>query len=100
MAAYVIVDVDVRDPVRYQDYIRMVPSTIAAFGGKFVVRGGRAERLEGEWVPKRMVVIQFESVERAKEWWASDLYAGPKSLRQSLSTANMIVVEGVGPRVP
>ena len=95
MAAYVIVDVEVLDPVAYQRYKEQVPATLAAYGGRFVARGGRAERLEGDWRPQRIVILEFESLERAKAWWGSTEYAGPKKLRQSASTADMIVVEGV-----
>jgi uncharacterized protein (DUF1330 family) len=95
MAANVIVDVAIHDPVRYREYVESVPPTIAAYGGRFLVRGGRAERLEGTREPKRVVVLEFDSVERAKAWWGSSEYAGPKRLRQSASAAEMIVVEGV-----
>jgi len=95
MAAYIIVDVDIQDPDRYAEYVRSVPPTIAAFGGRFLVRGGRAENLEGGWQPKRIVVLEFDSFERAKAWWASAQYAAPKRLRQSASVTGMIVVEGV-----
>lgn len=95
MAAYIIVDVEIEDPVTYDEYIKVVPPTIARFGGKFLVRGGRAERLEGAWEPRRIVVLEFESLARAKQWWASEEYRGPKALRQSCSSAKMIVVEGV-----
>lgn len=99
MAAYIIVDVEILDPARYQEYVKVVPPTMAAYGGKFLVRGGRAERLEGDWVPGRVVVLEFDSVERAREWWNSAEYSGPKKLRQSASVANMIVVEGISKAV-
>jgi uncharacterized protein (DUF1330 family) len=95
MAAYVIVDIDVHDPERYADYVRAAPATIARFGGRYIVRGGKAEKLEGAWDPKRVVVLEFATAERAREWWASAEYAEPKRLRQSTAAANMIVVEGV-----
>ena len=95
MAAYVIADVKVEDPVEYEDYKQMVPATIAAYGGKFIARGGRTEVLEGEWRPNRVVIIEFESVERAKEWWASEEYRAARELRQRTSTGSLIVVEGV-----
>jgi len=95
MAAYIIVDVDIQDPERYAEYVRSVPPTIAAFGGRFLVRGGRAENLEGGWQPRRIVVLEFDSLERARAWWASAQYAAPKRLRQSASVTGMIVVEGV-----
>ena len=95
MAAYVIADVKVEDPVQYEDYRKMVPATIAAYGGRFIARGGRTEVLEGEWRPNRTVIIEFESVERAKEWWASEEYRAARELRQRTSTGSLIVVEGV-----
>ena len=95
MVAYVIADVEVTDPVAYEDYKRMVPATLAAYGGKFVARGGQVEVLEGAWQPKRVVVIEFESVERAKAWWASPEYREAKELRQRTSIGSLIVVEGV-----
>lgn len=95
MKGYVIVDVDVKDPVRYAEYVKVVPPTIAKFGGRFLVRGGKAETLEGAWVPRRIVVLEFDSVARAREWWSSQEYAGPKAMRQNASVAGMILVEGV-----
>jgi len=95
MSAYVIVNIEVVDPVRYQEYIQAAPSTIARFGGRYLARGGRAERLEGEWEPKRFVVLEFPNYERAREWWESEHYAGPKSLRQASARASMILVEGL-----
>jgi uncharacterized protein (DUF1330 family) len=95
MAAYVIVDIEITDPERYPEYIKVVPPSIAKYGGRFLVRGGRSETLEGSWAPKRLVVLEFDNLERAKEWWASEEYRDPKALRQSASVAEMIVVEGV-----
>ncbi len=95
MAAYIIVDVKVTDPNTYQGYTKLVPATVEAYGGKFIVRGGTAENLEGDWQPNRVVVLEFESVAQAKAWWNSDEYRDPKALRQSASQAQMIVVEGV-----
>ena len=95
MAAYVIANIDVKDPVRYQDYIKMSPVSIAKFGGRFVARGGKTEVLEGNWVPKRLVLLEFPSVERAREWWASDEYAPAKALRQATSYGELIIVEGL-----
>ena len=95
MAGYIIVDVQITDPEAYERYKAAVPMALAAYGGKFLVRGGRAETLEGSWEPHRLVVLEFESVERAKEWWSSQEYAAPKQLRQSASVTQMIVVEGI-----
>lgn len=95
MAAYVIAEIDVTDPVGYEEYRRLGPPTVAAYGGKFVVRGGKVEVLEGDWAPKRLVVLEFESAERAKKWWASKEYSAAKQVRQKSASTNMIVVEGV-----
>jgi len=94
MAGYIIVDVQITDPEAYERYKAAVPATLAAYGGKFIVRGGRTETLEGDWEPGRVVVLEFESVEKAKAWWDSQDYAAPKQLRQSASVTRMIVVEG------
>jgi len=95
MASYVIVDIEVTDPERYKKYIEAAPPAVARHGGKFIVRGGKAEKLEGTWNPKRVVVLEFATFDQAKAWWASEEYAGPKAMRQSASIANMIVVEGL-----
>ena len=95
MSAYLVVNIDVLDSVRYQDYIRAVPPTIEAFGGRYLARGGQVEVLEGEWKPKRMAIVEFPNAERAKAWWDSQEYAGLKALRQSCSQGEIMLVEGV-----
>ena len=94
MAAYLIVQVNVNDPKRYESYKKMVPPTLEPYGGRFLVRGGKAENLEGSWNPARLVVIEFDSVERAKAWWGSDEYAEAKALRQATADTEMVVVQG------
>ena len=95
MSAYVVVEVEVQDKERYETYKRLVPPSLAVYGGRFLVRGGEVENLEGEWSPKRFVMVEFPSVERAKAWWASPEYAEAKALRQATARTQMIVVEGV-----
>ncbi len=95
MSAYVLVDISIEDPQLYEEYKRMVPPSIAAYGGRFIARGGQTETLEGDWRPERLVILEFDSVARAREWWASEEYRGPKALRQSASKARMIVTQGV-----
>ncbi len=95
MPAYVIAHIDVKDPTRYEDYKRMSPISIEKFGGRFIARGGKTESLEGTWQPKRIVLIEFPSVDRAREWWASEDYAPAKALRQATSTGDLVVVEGL-----
>ena len=94
MAAYVIVEVTIHDPVAYENYKKLTPAAVAAYDGKFVVRGGQAEALEGEWQPERIVVLEFPTVERAKEWWSSEMYTKAKVIRQSAATTKMLVVQG------
>ncbi len=94
MAAYVIVDIQITDPVRYEEYKKMAAPTVTAFGGKYVVRGGAAETLEGEWVPGRLVVLEFPTLERAREWWASEAYGPAKQLRQACAKTEMLLVQG------
>jgi len=95
MAGYVIAEVDITDPQGFEQYRNMVPATIEAYGGRFVVRGGKTETLEGHWEPKRLVIIQFDSVERAKQWWASEEYRDAKALRQRTAITNLVIAEGV-----
>ncbi|HSL22461.1 MAG TPA: DUF1330 domain-containing protein [Vicinamibacterales bacterium] len=94
MPAYVIVNVDVRDPVRYEDYKKMVPPTLRPYGGRFAVRGGKVQVREGTWSPKRFVILEFPSVEQANAWYDSPEYAPAKALRHATSTADLIIVEG------
>jgi uncharacterized protein (DUF1330 family) len=94
MAAYIIVQVDVTDPEIYETYRQQVPPTLEMFGGEFIVRGGDMTVLEGEWLWPRCVVLRFPDMASAKAWHDSEVYAGPKALRQSASQGNMIVVEG------
>jgi len=94
MSAYVIVDIEVIDPVRYEEYKKLAAPTVTAYGGRYVVRGGATETLEGDWVPKRFVVLEFETVEQAKAWWSSPEYAPAKALRQQTANTQMIVAEG------
>ncbi|HEX2165634.1 MAG TPA: DUF1330 domain-containing protein, partial [Longimicrobiales bacterium] len=92
MAAYVIAHIDVKDPVRYEDYKKMVPPSIAKFGGRFIARGGPVEVLEGEWQPKRLVLVEFPTIEAAREWYASEDYRPARELRQATSNGDLIVI--------
>jgi len=94
MPAYVIVDIDIVDPVAYEQYKNLAGATVEKYGGKYVVRGGKSEVLEGDWTPKRIVILQFDSVERAKAWLNSEEYCEPKKMRHRTARSNMIVVEG------
>lgn len=95
MPAYVIVEVSIHDPQEYEAYKKLTLATLAAYNGKFIVRGGRTETLEGQWDPERFVILEFPTVEKAKAWWGSDIYTEAKTIRQRAATTKMIVVEGV-----
>lgn len=95
MAAYVIVDIEVTDPVAYEEYRKRVGATLDQYGGKFLVRGGAVEVLEGDWSPSRIVVVEFKSVEQAKRWYTSAEYAEPLAMRKAASRGNLILVGGV-----
>ena len=95
MAAYVIAQVEITDPDGFEQYRQMVPATIAAFGGRYVVRGGRSEALEGDWLPSRLVIIEFDSLDQARAWWASEDYAAAKDQRLRSARTNLTIVEGV-----
>ena len=95
MAAYVMVDIEVSDPVRYEEYKRLAAPTVGAFGGRYVVRGGAVHVLEGKWPTARFVVLEFPTAQRAREWWDSDLYRPVRALRQACANSRMILVEGV-----
>jgi uncharacterized protein (DUF1330 family) len=94
MTAYVIVDIDVQDPENYKEYLRLAPPTVEHFGGRYLARAGKTETLEGEWHAKRLVILEFESIEKAKEWLYSEEYAPIKALRHKYAKTNMVVIEG------
>ena len=95
MRAYVISDITVNKPERYEDYKKLAPPAIETFGGKYLARGGRAEKLEWNWEPDRIVILEFESVETAKKWIDSPEYREARALRHQNASTNMIVVEGL-----
>ena len=95
MAAYVIVQVDVKDPVRYDDYKRMVPPSLEKFGGRFLVRGGKTHTMEGNWSPQRFVMVEFPTVEQAKAWWDSPEYRAARDLRWATAESQLIIAEGI-----
>jgi uncharacterized protein (DUF1330 family) len=94
MSAYVIANVDIHDQTGYANYSAQTPDSIARYGGRFVARGGEAQKLEGGWEPKRVVIIEFESLEQARRWYQSDDYQRLASLRQQAAATDMLVVEG------
>ena len=95
MAAYIVVDVEITDPEDYQTYARQTLATLEPYGGKFIVRGGNAETIEGDWQPKRFVVIEFPGVEQAKVWYNSPEYSSIIGIRHRSANSRMILVQGV-----
>ncbi len=83
------------DPAGYEEYKKLAGVTVEKYGGKYIARGGRTEVLEGNWRPKRIVVLQFESMRRAKEWLNCEEYREPRKMRHRTAETKMILVEGV-----
>jgi uncharacterized protein (DUF1330 family) len=95
MSAYLIVEIEVTDPVGYEEYKKQAAATVHAYGGKYIVRGGKTEVLEGDWQPKRIVILQFDSMERAREWLHCEEYREPRKQRHATAKTNMVLVEGM-----
>ncbi len=95
MTAYVILDIEVTNPEGYKEYMKLAPEAVKLYGGRYIARGGANETLEGEWQAKRLVILEFPSVERAKDWLNSSEYAPARALRHKYAKTNMVVVEGV-----
>jgi uncharacterized protein (DUF1330 family) len=95
MAVYVIANVSVTDPERFAEYGQGVPASIALYGGTYLVRGGAVEVKEGSWRPRRLVIIQFESMERFRAWYDGPEYAALKPIREQAAESDLIVVQGV-----
>lgn len=94
MSAYLIAEIDLTDPVAYEEYRKQVPGVIAKYGGRYVVRGGKVESLEGGWSPKRLAVVEFASMEQALKFYRSAEYAPLIKLRQKASKGKLVIVEG------
>jgi uncharacterized protein (DUF1330 family) len=95
MAAYVIANIQITDTDRYPEYASRVPQTIERHGGRYLARGGKVEVLEGEWEPQRLVILEFESMERLREWYDSPEYDPLKQLRGEVADSQLVVVEGL-----
>jgi uncharacterized protein (DUF1330 family) len=95
MPAYLIVETDITDPEQYEQYKAASPAAIAAAGGRFVVRGGELAVLEGDWSPKRLVVVEFDDLDAAKRFYESPEYQAAIKLREGAANLNMVAVQGV-----
>jgi uncharacterized protein (DUF1330 family) len=94
MKGYVIAEVEVTDPALFEEYRKGVSETVAAFGGRFVVRGGAITPVEGGWQPKRLAVLEFPDVAAAKAWHASPAYAPLLAMRERAARTRLVIVEG------
>ena len=94
MSAYVVAEVEVTDPTVYEEYRKLAPPTIAKYGGKYLVRGGTVEVKEGGWTPKRLVVLEFASMDQAQKWYHSPEYAPALALRANAARSKVLLVEG------
>lgn len=95
MLAYVIANVEVLDPEGYEEYRRQVPATIAAYGGRYLARGGATEVLEGTWSPKRCVLLEFPSMAQLRAWWDSPEYRPLRAVRERTTRSSLVVTEGL-----
>lgn len=95
MPAYAIFDIVVTDPERYEDYKKLAPPAIAAYGGKYLARGGKLDVLEGDWNPGRIVMLEFPTAEQAKAWIESAEYHEARVLRHATATTRAILVDGM-----
>ncbi|MEA2382048.1 MAG: hypothetical protein QOH72_2019 [Solirubrobacteraceae bacterium] len=95
MPAYLILDIHVEDPEEYAAYRERSPATLEAYGGRYLVRGGPHEVIEGDWNPERVVVVEFPSVQRAREWYESPEYQEIVGMRLRAAPSNTVLVEGV-----
>ncbi len=95
MPAYVVADVDVTDPAKYEEYKKIAPAAIAKYGGRYLARGGQSSVLEGTWRPGRLVVLEFPSLEHARNFYTSVEYTAARRARAGAAKMNMVVVEGI-----
>lgn len=95
MAAYLIADIEVTDAVSYEEYKQRVPAVIAAYGGRYLARGGATDVLEGTWRPRRSAIIEFPSLAAVKKFWESPEYRPLRALRERAATSNVVVIDGV-----
>jgi uncharacterized protein (DUF1330 family) len=94
MSAYIVVQIDVEDLETYERYKELAPPSIREYGGRYIVRAGATETLEGSWAPNRFVVLEFPTADAARAWWSSEAYADAKAMRQRSASTQMILVEG------
>ncbi len=97
MSAIVIFDVEIRDVPRYQDFIQKVKPALEAAGGRYLARGGAHKVYEGDWSPRRLVVLEFPSVQAWEDFYNGPIYQGLKAIRDECSSSRLVIVEGLDP---
>jgi uncharacterized protein (DUF1330 family) len=97
MPAYIVVQVAVEDAEAYEQYKALAPPSIAAYGGRYLIRGGPSEVLEGTWHPARLVLLEFPTAAQARAWWSSPEYAPARAVRQRCAQTEMLLIEGIAP---
>ena len=95
MPAYLIASVDIKDSEKIKEYLAATPKILKKYSGRFLVRGGEIWIAEGNWNPNRLVVVEFDTFEKAKEFWNSQEYKPLKELRQAIANTDMIFVDGI-----
>lgn len=95
MAAYLVVDIDVTNPAQFEEYKKLAPAAIARYGGRYFIRGGASEAIEGNWKPQRLTVVEFESMDKAKAFYHSPEYQQAIKARLGAATMNMLLVQGI-----
>ncbi|MDD5370304.1 MAG: DUF1330 domain-containing protein [Anaerolineaceae bacterium] len=98
MPIYVVVEIQVTDPETYETVKQLTPATVAAYGGRYLARGGQTECIHGSWDPKRLVILEFETLEQVKAWQESPEYRPIKALRDRSSQVNMVAIESTPPQ--
>lgn len=94
MPAYLIAEVDVQDTAAYEEYKKITPGAVDAYGGRFIVRGGEVDAKEGGWTPKRVVVVEFPSMAQARKFYDSKEYAPALAIRLKAAKSKLILVDG------
>ena len=95
MAAYVVFDVEIRNAERYQDFMRQVKPALEAVGARYLARGGAHKVYEGDWLPRRIVIIEFPSIAAWESFYYGSVYQGLKAIRDECSSARLVSVEGL-----
>jgi len=95
MAAYLVVDIEVTNPAQFEEYKKLAPAAIAEYGGRYLIRGGAYEAIEGDWKPQRLTVVEFDSMEKAKAFYNSPAYQTAIKARLGAANMKMLLVQGV-----